>query len=295
MNAAPWRIDPGEAVYPACLADLGEPNPPQLFGVGARGAIESFEHENAVTIVGSRSASDYGLRVAEALAGELASAGVLVVSGMARGIDAAAHRGALDAGGRTVAVLANGPDVVYPALNGPLHERIAAQGAVISEHPPGTPPRKHFFPARNRIMAALGHAVIIVEAALPSGSLITAEVAARLGRTVGAVPGRLGARNAEGTNALLKDGAQLIRGGRDVLDLLFGVGGAGRSPAVELDPPLGTVLELVRSGLGTLDRIVAESGLTAPAAAGAVLRLELLGLVAADASGAYAPTALARL
>jgi DNA processing protein len=227
VSGGSWTLAPADAGYPACLSDLGERPCPLLHGVGAKDAIASLDPEATVTIVGSRRASAYGLQVAETLARELAIAGVTTVSGMALGVDAAAHRGALAGGGATVAVLGCGPDVVYPALHRDLYGRIAEAGAVISERPPGTKPRKEFFPARNRIMAALGKVVIIVEAAQPSGSLITAEVAAKLGRTVGAVPGRLGARNAEGANALIKDGAQLIRDAQDVLDLLFGVGHPG--------------------------------------------------------------------
>jgi DNA processing protein len=292
MAAGPWTLAPSDPGYPAPLAELGEEPAPALHGTGARRVIEELSHEPAVTLVGSRRASAYGLRVAESLARELALAGVTTVSGMALGIDAAAHRGSLAAGGATVAVLGCGPDVIYPSLHRDLYRRIAGGGAVISEHPPGTAPRKHFFPARNRIMAALGRVVVIVEAALPSGSLITAEVAARLGRTVGAVPGQVGSRNAEGTNSLLKEGAEPIRGAQDVLDLLFGVGhpGPGRVRAPLLEPPLDAVLELVREGVTTLDRLVAAAQLSPRAAAVALSRLELLGLVQADALGGYTPT-----
>jgi DNA processing protein len=290
-----WVLAPGEAGYPGSLADLGEPRPPRLFGVGDPRALATLEQDAAVTIVGSRSASAYGLRIAETLARELAVAGVTIVSGMARGIDAAAHRGALAGGGTTIAVLANGPDVVYPALHRPLYERIAGDGAVVSEYPPETLARKQFFPARNRIMAALGRVVIIVEAAQPSGSLITADVAIRIGRTVGAIPGQIGARNAAGTNELIKDGAHLIRGAQDVLDLLFGVGHPGRARAPALEPPLGALLELIHNGVSTIDRLVVEGEIEAREAAVALARLELLGLVSCDSLGAYSPTGLDRV
>ncbi len=221
---------------------------------------------------------------------------------MARGIDAAAHRGALAGAGLTIAVLANGPDVVYPAANRPLYERIVEEGAVISEHPPGTRPRKQDFPARNRIMAALGQVVVIVEAAQPSGTLITADLAAKLGRTVGAVPGQVGIRVAEGTNDLIKEGAHLIRDARDVLDLLFGVGADARlgelrrapgpRPGPALEPPLRAVLELVASGASTVDRVAVGGRLGPREAAVTLARLELLGYVRADALGAYALTGL---
>ena len=292
MSRRVWSLVPGGRGYPDGLLELGERPPPTIHAVGRRDAIEGLGDEVTVTIVGSRNASAYGLGVAESLARDLALAGVTVISGLARGIDAAAHRGAVAGGVCTVAVLAGGPDVVYPPRHRELYERIAAAGAVLSEHPPGVRPRKHFFPARNRIMAALGRAVVIVEAAQPSGSLITAEVALTLGRTVGAVPGPVGARNAAGTNGLIKDGAQLIRGAADVLDLLFGVGHPGVRPDPELDPRLRSVLELVRGGASTLDELARDGGLGPAAAAAALARLELLGLVACDASGSYAPAGI---
>ncbi len=288
-----WSLAPGDDGYPACLADLAEQPSPTLYGVGGRSVMATLDHAAAITIVGSRRASAYGLRAAETLARDLATAGVTIISGMALGIDAAAHRGALAGGGRTIAVLANGPDVVYPARHRPLYERIVSSGAIVSEHPAGVRPRKHFFTQRNRIMAALGRVVIIAEAAQPSGSLITAEAANDLGRTVGAVPGQVGARNAAGANGLIKDGAQLIRHAQDVLDLLFGVGHPGRgAPKVALEPPLGDVLELVRSGASTLDRLAHEGGLASQEAAAALSRLELLGFVACDPFGSYTPTGI---
>ena len=190
-----WRLGPGDPGYPAQLLDLGEPGGPLIRGIGDRAALATLAPEGAVTIVGSRRASGYGLRVAEALAHDLAVCGVVVVSGMALGIDAAAHRGALDAGGRTIAVLAGGPDVVYPARHRGLHARIGDRGAVISDRPPGTRPQRHDFPVRNRLMAALASVVVVVEAAERSGSLVTANLALELGREVGAVPGQVGLRS----------------------------------------------------------------------------------------------------
>jgi DNA processing protein len=302
MSAPTWTLECGSDAYPAALGDLDAPERPLLHGAGRRAAVEQLGRGDAVTIVGARQASGYGLRVAERLAHDLAVARVPVVSGMARGIDAAAHRGALSGGGLTIAVLANGPDVVYPAVNRPLYERIVEGGAVISEHPPGTRPRKQDFPARNRIMAALGQVVVIVEAAQPSGTLITADLAAKLGRTVGAVPGQLGIRVAEGANDLIKEGAHLIRDARDVLDLLFGVGAdappgelrraPGPRPGPALEPPLCAVLELVAAGASTVDRVAGDGGLPAREAAVSLARLELLGFVRADPLGAYAVTGL---
>jgi DNA processing protein len=290
-----WEIERDSGDYPAALQDL-EPawRPSRLYCAGQEDAIEALGGP-VVTIVGARRASGYGLRVAERLAHDLALARVAVVSGMARGIDGAAHRGALSGGGTTIAVLANGPDVVYPSANRDLYDRIVATGAVISEHPPGTVARRHDFVARNRIMAALGGVVVIAEAAQPSGSLTTASRALELGRTLGAIPGQVGVRVAEGTNGLLKDGAEFIRDARDVLDLLFGVGvhSAGtRRPGPELDDRLAGVLELVGGGSATVDRVALDGDLAPSDAARSLTRLELLGYVRGDSFGAYTGTGL---
>jgi DNA processing protein len=284
-----WELGAADGGYPRCLRDLDEPRPARIYGAGLREAVVDLDHEATVTIVGARRATAYGLRVAEHLARELAIAGVTVVSGMARGIDAAAHRGALAGGGTTIAVLANGPDVVYPPLHRDLYRRILASGAAISEYPPGTTARKQFFPARNRLMAALGNTVVIVEAAQPSGSLITAELAMKLGRTVGAVPGQVGVAVAAGTNALIADGAHLIGDARDVLDLLFGVGARGSNRSgPPLDPGLRRVLDLVESGATTVDRVAIDGEMPARTAAIGLARLELLGYVSAGALGGFA-------
>ena len=300
-----WEIERCSEPYPASLLDL-EPGerPSILHCSGSPEAILALDDEAVVTIVGSRRPSAYGLRVAERLARDLALAGVTVVSGMARGIDAAAHRGALAGDGLTVAVLANGTDIVYPPVNRELYERIVSAGAVVSEYPPGTIARRHFFVERNRIMAALGRVVILVEAAQPSGSLVTADRALRLGRTVGAVPGQIGVRVAEGTNDLLKEGAEFIRDARDVLDLLFGVGVASasgrlaaaprRRPGPRLDERLAAVLDLVAGGSATVEQVALDGGQEAPDAASALARLELLGYLRADPLGGFATTDLTR-
>jgi DNA processing protein len=302
VTGSTWVIEHGAPAYPDCLTDLDPPDRPVLHVAGAQDAIAALDDEAVVTIVGARQASGYGLRVAERLARDLAVAGVTVVSGMARGIDSAAHRGALIGGGLTVAVLANGPDLAYPARNSDLYRRILGSGAVVSEHPPGTPARRHHFRARNRIMAALGRVVVIVEGAQPSGSLITADLAAKLGRTVGAVPGQVGIRVAAGTNDLIKDGAHLIRDARDVLDLMFGVGVADQGSRLERAPPprpgpaieapLRAMLDLVGSGAATVDRLAADARVAPRDAAVALARLERLGYVVADALGTYSPTGL---
>jgi DNA processing protein len=232
--------------YPAPLRDLADP-PAVLFGSGDAAVLDVLAEEPTVTIVGTRRASPYGTEVAYALGRGLGAAGVPVVSGLALGIDGTAHRGCLDGGGVPVAVVASGPDVAYPRRHRSLHERVREAGIVVSELPPGTEPYRWSFPARNRIMAALGRMTVVVEAADPSGSLITAEFAKDLGRSVGAVPGRITSSVARGANNLLKDGAAPISGTDDVLDDLFGVGVRAAphatGPRLPTDPLLRSILE----------------------------------------------------
>lgn len=246
--------------------------------------------EPAATIVGARRPTAYGREVARDLAFEVAATGTPVVSGMALGVDAAAHRGALEARGPTVAVLAGGADLPSPRTNKRLYEEIRRRGLVVSEMPPGFEPRRWSFPARNRIMAALGRLTVVVEATLRSGSLITAEFARQLGQDVGAVPGPVTSRLSAGANALIADGALVVRDGRDVLEELFGPGAAPRrsGSVTELDAELDETLNSVRSGLGTVDAIAKT-----PQDAGRVLsrlgRLESAGLVRLAADGTYLP------
>ncbi len=210
------------AAYPPGLAELPDP-PAVLHTRGERRLLAG----GGVAVVGARRASAYGLEVAGALGRGLAAAGVPVVSGMAMGIDSAAHAGALAAGGATVAVLATGADRPYPARSRGLHARIGATGCVVSELPPGFEPRRWAFPARNRLIAALAAGTIVVEGGERSGSLITSDFAADLGRFVGAVPGAVTSSLAAGPHALLKAGAELVRGSADVLELLAGLPGPG--------------------------------------------------------------------
>jgi DNA processing protein len=259
----------GHAIaYPSQLRELVDP-PAVLFGAGRPDVLGQLADEPAVTIVGTRRASPYGTEVAYALGRGLGAAGVPVISGLALGIDGTAHRGCLDGGGVPAAVVASGPDVVYPRRHRSLHERVREAGIVLSELPPGTEPYRWSFPARNRIMAGLARLTLVVEAADPSGSLITAEFAKDLGRCVAAVPGRITSTVARGTNNLLKDGATPISGTEDVLDELFGVGmwrpaaaPAGSEPD---DPFLRAVLEATESHdsveavASTVDRPIAET------------------------------------
>jgi len=207
----------GDPSYPAPLLELPDP-PPALWCLGDTRLLEP--QRARVALVGTRAATAYGLRVADAFAGAASVAGVIVVSGMALGIDAAAHVGALAHDGGTIAVLGSGVDVPYPRSHRELHARIAREGLVLSEFPPGAQPTPGAFPRRNRIVAALARATVVVEAGARSGALITASLALELGRDVGAVPGPIDAQESMGTNALLRDGAALIAEERDLLSLV---------------------------------------------------------------------------
>lgn len=213
MSSNIFAISPGDIRYPTALAAIHDP-PAPLWVTGHLDALRA----PTVAIVGSRRASPYGLEVARRLGADLARRQVTVVSGMARGIDSAAHRGALEASGVTVAVFGCGVDVIYPREHRALAERIAERGALVSEFPPGMAPLKSNFPRRNRIISGLSLAVVVVEAAEGSGSLITADCALEQGRAVLAVPGNvLGGRN-YGAHALLRDGAKLVECADDILD-----------------------------------------------------------------------------
>jgi DNA processing protein len=205
--------------------------------VGQRSALARLREEPAAAIVGTRNPSPYGREVAYSLGRGLAAAGVPVVSGLALGIDATAHQGCIAGAGMPVAVLAGGPDVVYPRRHRGLHQEVRERGLVLSELPPGTQPFRWSFPARNRIMAGLARITVVVEAADPSGSLITSDFARDLGRSVAAVPGQVTSRIARGTNGLLRDGAIPVTGPADVLDELFGAGVRAVPPAPQAAPP----------------------------------------------------------
>ena len=295
-GARAWTVCRHDPLYPDALTALGDP-PGALFARGDPELLAAFSTEGMVTIVGSRRASSYGREVATDLGREVASAGLTVVSGMAIGIDSCAHRGALEAGGLTVAVLGCGVDVPYPPRHTRLYEEIVEKGLVIAELPPGTTARRWTFPARNRIMAALSRMTVVVEARERSGSLITAEMATELNREVGAVPGRIGSSPAAGTNGLLRDGASVIRGGEDVLDSMIGVGrerrARPRAPGPKLEPGLAAVLDLVEGGAGSADALARSSQLEPGPLAAALVRLELAGYLRSDSAGSYERTALA--
>jgi DNA processing protein len=294
-----WAIDGDHPDFPVGLHDLAHKAPgapAALHGIGERDAVAGLEPAAAVTIVGARRAAAYGVQVAEGLARDIAASGLVVVSGMAHGIDAAAHRGAIAGGGTTIAVLGGGPDVIYPAGQRRLYGRILERGgAIVSEHPPGTRIERWCFPARNRIMAAIAKVTIVVEATERSGTRITSDWALDLpDREVGAVPGPVTSRLSAGPNALLADGAFAVRDAQDVLDRLLGVGAVrvrGAGPALE--PELARVLDLVEVGEGTCDGLAVAGGLAPEDAAIALVRLELLGYARVDAAGRYWRTPLA--
>jgi DNA processing protein len=287
----PRALSPADARYPSRLAEV--PDAPATLHV--RGALADAD-ALAVAIVGSRRATPYGLEVAETLAADLAARGVTIVSGLARGIDAAAHRGALRVGGRTLAVLGSGVDVIYPPENRRLAAEIAERGALLSQFAPGTPPLPQNFPTRNQVIAALSLAVVVVEAAEKSGSLITARLAAELGREVLAVPGRITAPESRGANRLIQDGAHVAMGWEDVVGVLperwkarvtatAGIGRAGAAAAagrgaVEGEPNgYRSILELLGEDPIDIDHVIERSGLGAGRVSAALLELELEGRV----------------
>lgn len=266
--------------YPSLLRTI--PDPPALLYM--RGTLPPAE---ALAVVGARQASESGRRLTEAICSELASRGIAIVSGLARGIDTAAHRGALAAGGFTVAVLGCGIDTVYPPENRRLYQQIAQSGAILSEYPPGAPPLAGHFPGRNRIISGLCRGTLIVEAAEKSGSLITADFALEQGREVFAVPGPVFAPTAGGVNGLLKDGAHLVTEAEDILGVLWP---RLPSPAIReredaLVSTLGATERKVYDLLGPeplhIDDIARKSALTPMEVSAILLHLELQGGVSA--------------
>jgi len=268
----PWS-DPD---YPPALAAIADP-PPMLWARGDRAALGA----PAVAIVGSRAGSSYALTVAEHLAADLAPRGVVVVSGLARGVDSAAHRGALGASGRTVAVLGSGVDVIYPREHTRLADAITADGLLISELAPGTPPHPYFFPLRNRIISGLSRAVVVVEAGERSGSLITARSALEQGRDVLAVPGSvLGGRN-RGGHALIRDGARIVETAADILEELGWPRPSGPGDAAcARREPSHPLLQAFTSGEPTdLDALADRTGLATARLLPALFELELQGRI----------------
>jgi DNA processing protein len=268
--------------FPSRLRAIFDP-PPVLHLRGAGDA--ALLDERSVAVVGARSCSPYGAQIARMLGRELAAAGLVVVSGLARGVDGEAHRGALEARGLTVAVLGCGIDRDYPASNAQLSRRIEESGLVVSEYEAGVEPAPWRFPARNRIIAGLSEAVVVVEARERSGALITADFALEEGRDVLAVPGEITSALSAGTNALLKLGAAPLTTTADILDLL-GIEPPEGDPPRDLSPAAAEVLGLVRDAACSADELTARGVLKAGSVSIALTELELAGLVKA-ADGVY--------
>jgi DNA processing protein len=273
------RIGRGDTSYPAALNDL--PNPPaQLWWLGDLSLLD----RPLVTIVGTRRATGYGERITRELAGSLARAGACIVSGMALGIDAAAHRAALEVGGATIAILGTGADVAYPRAHVSLHREIIGSGLVMSELPPGAHSHKGSFPNRNRILAAVSTLTIIVEAPFGSGALITAQHATELGRDVAVVPGPIDSPQSQGSNLLLRDGAHPIVSVADALSL------AKLAPQPRADPRVDDEVEMrvwnaLGHGAATVDELCSRSGLPVAECLTAVTGLELRGAVECALTG----------
>jgi DNA processing protein len=278
----------GEPEYPAALLELSQA-PSLLFALGDH----TLGGRRRVGIVGTRQSSPSGERVAHQMAAALAQAGVVVVSGMALGIDAAAHRGAMDAGGGTIAVLGGGADLPYPPTHATLHRRIVDHGLVVSEAPLGSRPVKGAFPKRNRIIAALSELLVVVEAGDRSGALITAGIALELGRTVAAVPGPIDSPRHVGSNRLLSEGASFIGRVEDVLSLLGLENSAGAAKGVtnhtetvdQDDDAHHAIVQAIRAGASDLDGVARTAGLKARDFASALSSLELRGVIHVAATG----------
>ncbi|KAB7627240.1 DNA-processing protein DprA [Alkalilimnicola sp. S0819] len=282
--------------YPARLRDLPDP-PPLLFVVGDPDWLRVPQ----LAIIGSRKASAGGLDNAREFAAHLTTLGLTVSSGMALGVDAAAHEGALQAGGGTVAVIGTGPDRVYPARHRALAHRIARQGCLVSEYPTGVGPRPEHFPRRNRILSGLSHGVLVVEAGLNSGSLITARLALEQGREVFAIPGSIHNPLAKGCHRLIRDGAKLVESAEHVLEELSdlampdwtatGPREAENAPETaaddRLDPEHQQVLDALGHDPTPLELVLQRTGLTPDVVSSILLLLELRGYVTASAGGRY--------
>lgn len=279
IQALPWF----DERYPALLACTPDPPPVLWF----RGDLTVLTRP-AVAIVGSRAATSYALQVGRRLATELAERGVVVTSGLARGVDSAAHRGCLDSGGPTIAVLGSGLDCVYPPEHAALADRIASQGALVSELGPGAPPLAEHFPLRNRIISGLSLGVVVVEASEKSGSLITARCALEQGRDVLAVPGSVLTGRNRGSHALLKDGAKVVETADDILEELGWLTGAAdpekSCKSLNSDP---LVMRMQPGEVYGLEELVETTGMRPARLLTRLTELELLGQVAPAGGGRF--------
>ncbi len=267
--------------YPERLRNIGQP-PPVVYARGRSSLLQM----SSVAIVGSRSATSYGRRVSRTIARDLALSRVCVVSGLALGIDAEAHTGALDAEGATIGVLGCGLDVVYPRGNQRLFERLKEAGLIVSEYPLGTPPEAHRFPARNRIIAGLSRAVVVVEASKKSGSLITVQHGLEEGREIFAVPGQVDSLKSAGTHWLIQQGASLAVSADDIVEQLAIDPGCSRArietrknPLPKLKPELAALWSMIEPYPQSRESLLQRSGLSAAQFNEALLMLELEGLI----------------
>lgn len=261
--------------YPEALAEIYDP-PPALFYRGDPSVLEG----TAVAIVGTRSASEHGKEVAESIARGLAEIDITVVSGLAAGIDGAAHRGALNADGPTAAVLGTGVDRTYPSRHRDLQTAVANEGVVMSEYPPGTEPKQAHFPERNRIVSGLSRATIVVQAGARSGALITADFALEQGREVYAVPGHVDEDNHRGCHMLIKQGAGLVESAEDVIDYLQ-IEGVFSAPgqSITLSEREAQLFERIKHQPVTIDQLVNETGISTGECSELLLELENKNLV----------------
>lgn len=292
-QALAWSDEPGNTIltlgdpaYPPSLLEI--PDPPVLLYLKGDAALLA---RPSIAVVGARSATAQGEANAEAFATTLSEGGLTIVSGLALGIDAAAHRGGLAGTGRTVAVIGTGADRIYPARNAALARQIATEGVIVSELPLGAGPLAHHFPRRNRLIAGLARGVLVVEAALKSGSLITARLAADCGRDVFAIPGSIHSPVARGCHRLIRDGAKLVESAEDILEELR-IEAYRPKPAAENDPPAGPhENDPIMSALGydpvDMDTLVQRTGLTTDALYAILLTMELDGRVSSLPGGRF--------
>ncbi len=283
-----WLSEPGHHLlvwsdpdYPPLLREIPDP-PVMLYIIGDRQLLSSPQ----LAVVGSRNPTPMGRENARAFAKSLAAAGLTVTSGMALGIDGAAHRGALEAGGKSIAVTGTGLDRVYPARHRDLAHDIVKQGALVSEFPLGTPPKPENFPVRNRLISGFSLGTLVVEAALASGSLITARLAAEQGREVFAIPGSIHSPQARGCHALIRQGAKLVETAQDILEELGPLASIACQPTHEIttparltDAPVTALLEHIGHDPVSIDALIERSGLTADAVSSMLLQMELNGHV----------------
>ena len=284
-------LEAGTSGYPPGLLSLEDP-PPVLFTLGRVDLLV----RPSVAIVGTRQATAYGLRVTARLAAGVSAAGVTVVSGLARGVDAHAHRAALSGPGRTIAVLGTGADVAYPKENEALYDMVRDEGLIVSESLPGVRAHPGSFPRRNRIIAALADVVVVTEAGIKSGALITAGVAVALGRMHGAVPGPVDVPTSLGSNQLLRDGAQVVTTVDDLLGLvrlttrgrtwpMARSGMTERAPAADLSADEARLVDVLRAGPRLPDELLAATGMAPAILAATLAILTVMGHATVEAGG----------